>query len=84
MRYGRSDTDFATGKLTLNTGDLMHPREEILGLAAMYRERGEPYPVDLLARAEALGIYLTEFDRPSIKTKQKKGDVHGTTKETDF
>jgi len=57
----------------------MHPREEILGLAEMYRERGEPIPVDILARAEALGLYLNEFERSRFtKTYTIEGILNGS------
>jgi len=42
----------------------MHPRERLLGLAQLYRQRGEPVPLDILVEAEQLGLSLQVFDEP--------------------
>ena len=40
----------------------MHPRERVLEEARLCRMRGLPLPVDLIARAESLGILLSYLD----------------------
>lgn len=42
----------------------MDPRERLLGMGKLYLMRGEPIPIDLLARAEELGLSLVEFGLP--------------------
>jgi len=46
----------------------MHPRERVLGLARLAVEAGEPIPVDVIAEAEALGIYASALGQPSTPT----------------
>ena len=38
----------------------MNEAEEILGIAELYRQRDQAIPVDILARAEQLGLHLPE------------------------
>jgi hypothetical protein len=40
----------------------MHPRERVLEEARLCRMQGLPLPVDLIARAESLGILLSYLD----------------------
>jgi len=47
-----------------NTGETMHPRERVLELVTLYQRRGEPIPLDLLARADELGLSLHICDQP--------------------
>lgn len=47
-----------------NTGEEMHPRERVLELIVLHQQRGEPIPLDLLARADALGLSLHICDQP--------------------
>ena len=49
----------------------MDPRERLLGLAQMLRERGEPIPLDRLAEADALGLSLAEVDEPVVPELQQ-------------
>lgn len=39
----------------------MHPRERVLEQARLCQLRGQPVPVDLLAKADALGISMTHM-----------------------
>lgn len=43
--------------------------EAVLGIAMTLKERGEPLPLDLLARADELGIMVEHLDQP--KTPQQ-------------
>ena len=38
--------------------------EAVLGIAMTLKERGEPLPLDLLARTDALGIDVAHLDQP--------------------
>ena len=38
--------------------------EAVLGLAMTLKERGEPLPLDLLARADELGVSVEHLDQP--------------------
>ena len=64
----------------------MHPRERLLGLAQLYRQRGQPVPLDVLVEAEQLGLSLQEFDEPTqYNANSHEGDIHnGNKEETDF
>ena len=42
----------------------MDPREQLLGIGKLYLERGDPIPLDLLVKAEELGLSLVEFGLP--------------------
>ena len=52
----------------------MHPREKLLGLALRLKEQGKPIPLDLLVRAEELGLMLTELDEPEFNQTEKGED----------
>jgi len=52
----------------------MDPRERLLGLAVIYRQRGDPIPLDVLAEADQLGLSLEEFDEPVTFNKQHEGE----------
>ena len=43
----------------------MHPRERLLGMARLLKERGEPIPLDMMVEADLLGLSLKEFDQPT-------------------
>ena len=64
----------------------MHPRERLLGLAKIYRERGQPVPLDILVEAEQLGLSLRSFGEPShLNANFHEGDIHnGNEEENDF
>ena len=49
----------------------MHPRERVLGLARLAVMQGEPIPVDVIAQAEALGIYASTLGQPSTPTLEQ-------------
>lgn len=49
----------------------MHPRERVLEEARLCRMRGLPLPVDLIARAESLGILLSYLDHEDESTNDK-------------
>ena len=42
----------------------MHPKERVLNLVSLYRQKGEPIPLDLLAQADELGLSVEELDEP--------------------
>lgn len=42
----------------------MNEKERVLQMALILMKHGEPLPVDLLARADALGIDVEELDQP--------------------
>lgn len=42
----------------------MHPRERVLEQARLCQLRGQPVPVDLLAKADALGISMAHMGQP--------------------
>jgi hypothetical protein len=58
----------------ITEGILMDPRERLLGLAVIYRQRGDPIPLDVLAEADQLGLSLEEFDEPVTFNKQHEGE----------
>lgn len=49
----------------------MHPRERVLEEARLCRMQGLPLPVDLIARAESLGILLSYLDHPEQSTNDE-------------
>ena len=53
----------------------MHPRERVLNLAALYKQRGQRIPIDLLAQADLLGLDISEFDEPTISHETEEGDI---------
>lgn len=52
----------------------MDPKERLLGLAAIYRERGEPIPIDVLSEADQYGLSLEEFDQPVNFNPKHEGE----------
>ena len=64
----------------------MHPRERLLGVAQLYRQRGQPVPLDVLVEAEQLGLSLQIFDEPTHhNANSHEGEIHnGNQEETDF
>lgn len=60
----------------------MHPRERLLGMARLLKQRGEPIPLDMMVEAEQLGLSLKEFDQPEHKQAMEGEISHGT--KTDF
>ena len=63
----------------------MHPREQLLGMAMMLKERGEPIPLDMLVAADQLGLSLKEFDQPTKPTADMEGEIlHGATEEDEL
>jgi len=44
----------------------MTEREKVLQLAFILMKHGEPLPIDLLARAEQLGLEVDKLDDPQI------------------
>jgi hypothetical protein len=63
----------------------MHPRERVLGLARLAVEAGEPIPVDVIAEAEALGIYASALGQPSTPTlEQLRLEKENTDGESEF
>ena len=54
----------------------MHPKERVLNLVSLYRARGEPIPLDLLAQADELGLSVSELDEPTITDNEtEEGDI---------
>jgi hypothetical protein len=61
----------------------MHPIERLLGLAQLYRQRGDPIPLDLLAQADQLGLSLELLGEPVFTaTTQGDDNHHGNEEET--
>lgn len=61
----------------------MHPIERLLGLAQLYRQRGDPIPLDLLAQADQLGLSLDLLGEPTFTATDKGDDKHhGNEEET--
>ena len=61
----------------------MHPIERLLGLAQLYRQRGDPIPLDLLAQADQLGLSLDLLGEPTFTATDKGEDNHhGNEEET--
>ena len=59
----------------ITEGILMDPRERLLGLAAIYRQRGDRIPLDVLAEADQYGLSLEEFDEPvTFNPKKHQGE----------
>jgi hypothetical protein len=51
----------------------MHPRERVLGVAALLDKKGKAYPQRLIIEANKLGIYLPNLKTPNVtKTKENK------------
>lgn len=55
----------------------MHPRERVLGVALLKKNKGEPIPLDLLAELDKYGLDVSEFvdlplptDQPLISTDE--------------
>ncbi len=55
----------------------MNPREKLLGMGRLYLMRGEPIPLDLLARAEAEGLYLEDFGEPTNQVNDEGEILNG-------
>ena len=51
----------------------MHPEEKFLGMLIRMKTQGEKIPLDMLTKAEQLGLLLTELDEPEF-TKTEEGD----------
>jgi len=49
----------------------MHPIERLLGLAQLYRQRGDPIPLDLLAQADQLGLSLELLGEPTFTATEQ-------------
>lgn len=47
----------------------MSEAEEILGMVEIYRKKDKAIPVDLLARADQLGLYIP--NKQSLKTEHQ-------------
>ena len=64
----------------------MHPRERLLGMARLLKDRGEPIPLDMLVAADQLGLCLKEFDQPQSTTQaDMEGEIsHGATEEDEL
>jgi len=64
----------------------MHPIERLLGLAQLYRQRGDPIPLDLLAQADQLGLSLELLGEPSFTATEQGVYSHNGKheEETDF
>ena len=63
----------------------MHPRERLLGMARLLKERGEPIPLDMMVEADLLGLSLREFDQPTNPTADMEGEIsHDATEEDEF
>jgi hypothetical protein len=63
----------------------MHPRERVLGLARLAVEAGEPIPVDVIAEAEALGIYASALGQPSTsKIEQLRREKENNDGSSEF
>lgn len=48
----------------------MHPRERVLGVALLYKRKGENIPVDVMAEMDQYGIDLSEFIDLPLPTEQ--------------
>lgn len=55
----------------------MNEIEAVLGLAIMHMKRGEPLPLDLLVKADELGISVKHLDQPSNSNDAnfQEGDI---------
>jgi hypothetical protein len=65
----------------------LHPKERLLGLVYLYRKRGDPIPLDLLAEADQLGLSLELLGEPTIRNTATEEGVlhnHGNEEETDI
>ncbi len=51
----------------------MHPKEKLLGLAMHLLAEGKKIPLDMLVRAEELGLHLEQLGEPS-NDNNKEGD----------
>ena len=49
----------------------MHPEEKLLGLAMHLLEEGKKIPLDMLVRAEELGLHLDQLGEPSSDNNQE-------------
>ena len=57
-----------------NQATQMNPREKLLGMGRLYLLRGEPVPLDILARAEAEGLSIEDFGEP-INQVNDEGEI---------
>jgi hypothetical protein len=51
----------------------MHPRERVLGLAALLDKKGKAYPQRLIIEAARLGVHLPKLKTPHI-TRNKESN----------
>jgi len=51
----------------------MHPRERVLGVAALLDKKGKAYPQRLIIEANKLGIHLPKLNPPNV-TKEKESN----------
>jgi len=55
----------------------MKSRERLLGIAAVFRKRGQPIPIDILAEAERQGLMLEDLEEPKQRGDNcPEGDNH--------
>jgi hypothetical protein len=60
----------------------MDPRERLLGMGKLYLMRGEPIPLDLLAKADELGLSMVDFGLPTNnETETEEGDIFNVEQE---
>ncbi len=61
----------------------MNEIEAVLGLAIMHMKRGEPLPLDLLVKADELGISVKHLDQPTNQSNanSQEGDILNGTKD---
>ena len=55
----------------------MNEKEAVLGLAIMHMKRGEPLPLDLLVKADELGLSVEHLDQPTNthNANLQEGDI---------
>ena len=58
----------------------MHPRERVLGIAYLCREKGQEIPKHVLEEAEQLGIDVSEYQQPKQQQPSKKETSDGRKK----
>jgi hypothetical protein len=62
----------------------MHPRERVLGVALLKKNKGEPIPLDLLAELDKYGLDVSEFVDLPLSTDQPLITIEQFNLETNY
>tara|TARA_B100000768_G_scaffold65777_1_gene63224 strand:- start:29 stop:238 length:210 start_codon:yes stop_codon:yes gene_type:complete len=62
----------------------MHPRERVLGVALLKKNKGEPIPLDLLAELDKYGLDVSEFVDSPLPIEQSLITLNELELETNY